>query len=447
MLNSSVLDVGLGLILIYLILGLICTSVHEWIAQRLKMRATTLKDGIRVMLSGPPDGTSQFRPEDINPMKLLFRLAASGDKLAAALGLDPAAAPDPRSLSRAEATAVAQALAAKLNSVLSDADLWQKIDLSRASSAVLAVVRKASAGPKLQRANYDLLKAAYPDEIAGLAQSFYSHALIKSLAKPGSHPSYVPAHTFSAVLIDILKSPSANGGEAESSSPLDSIRSSISALPDSDVKRSLSALVESAGNQVTAFETSLESWFNDAMDRVSGWYKNKAQIVTAVVAAGVTIFANADTVQIARKLYLNPAVRAKLSQDAAAASRQQGTAGPTQQSVLTPQEKADLGEVTGWSAEFETFHRMQAESEGLPQDKIAEAKTDDSFPGFNLTRDQPRFWSWVWAIVPGHLLGWFLTAAAASLGAPFWFDTLNKFMNIRSTGTAPNEKGQNLSKA
>ncbi|MEA3210913.1 MAG: hypothetical protein QOE70_3970 [Chthoniobacter sp.] len=39
-----------------------------------------------------------------------------------------------------------------------------------------------------------------------------------------------------------------------------------------------------------------------------------------------------------------------------------------------------------------------------------------------------------------HLLGWVLTAVAASLGAPFWFDLLNKIMNIRSTGKAPEEK-------
>jgi hypothetical protein len=37
-------------------------------------------------------------------------------------------------------------------------------------------------------------------------------------------------------------------------------------------------------------------------------------------------------------------------------------------------------------------------------------------------------------------VGWILTAVAASLGAPFWFDTLNKFMNVRSVGASPDEK-------
>jgi len=38
-----------------------------------------------------------------------------------------------------------------------------------------------------------------------------------------------------------------------------------------------------------------------------------------------------------------------------------------------------------------------------------------------------------------HLLGWLLTALAISLGAPFWFDLLNKFIVVRST-VKPKEK-------
>ena len=38
-----------------------------------------------------------------------------------------------------------------------------------------------------------------------------------------------------------------------------------------------------------------------------------------------------------------------------------------------------------------------------------------------------------------HLLGWLLTALAGTLGAPFWFDTLNRLIAIRSAGKAPEE--------
>ena len=56
----------------------------------------------------------------------------------------------------------------------------------------------------------------------------------------------------------------------------------------------------------------------------------------------------------------------------------------------------------------------------------------------------PLFWcgdsaNWVLALLP-MLLGWCLTAAAVSLGAPFWFDTLKRFVSIRSAGKPPAEE-------
>ncbi len=40
------------------------------------------------------------------------------------------------------------------------------------------------------------------------------------------------------------------------------------------------------------------------------------------------------------------------------------------------------------------------------------------------------------------LAGLALTAFAVSLGAPFWFDLLNRFMNIRAGGKSPEEKAK-----
>jgi hypothetical protein len=53
----------------------------------------------------------------------------------------------------------------------------------------------------------------------------------------------------------------------------------------------------------------------------------------------------------------------------------------------------------------------------------------------------------LWKSIQGHIgviasliLGWFITALAASLGAPFWFDLLGRFMNVRNAGKLPGEK-------
>ncbi len=36
-------------------------------------------------------------------------------------------------------------------------------------------------------------------------------------------------------------------------------------------------------------------------------------------------------------------------------------------------------------------------------------------------------------ILEEHSLGWILTAVAISMGAPFWFDMLNKVVAVRSS--------------
>lgn len=420
MLNSTVLDVGIGLIFVYLVLGLMCTTVNEWLAQCFKMRAETLRQGLHALLDGPlarPSaaraGNVEIKPENLNFPRLLQRLIAPGDRLAAALDLDPANTPEPDVLASVDA-AVKEALAARLNRLLDLPDLYARIDTARISAATLTAAQK-QAGGNLRLANYNLLAEAYPDEIGGLIHAFYNHPLIKSLSKPGQHPSYVASRTFVTAIMDIL-----SGGTVDGVS-IDSIKAAIVNLPEGDAKRSLATLTQGA-DDVVAFQKNLEHWYDDTMDRVSGWYKKKVQIVTAVVAVGIAIFANADTVQISRKLFVNPTVRAKIVAEAGV--------------PLTPQEKADVGELTGWSAEFTTFNAMNGKS-----------SLNDAFPGFELVRSPSLFVAWLSAIVPVHLLGWFLTAVAVSLGAPFWFDTLNKFMNIRSAGTAPNEKGQDKSKA
>src|SRR5277367_3020522 len=86
MFNSNVLDVAIGLIFVYLLLGLMCTTVNEWIAQIFKTRAATLKVGIQQLLHAPPDGTYLIRAIDVNVAALAKRLQKSDDKLTLAVG-------------------------------------------------------------------------------------------------------------------------------------------------------------------------------------------------------------------------------------------------------------------------------------------------------------------------------------------------------------------------
>jgi hypothetical protein len=158
---------------------------------------------------------------------------------------------------------------------------------------------------------------------------------------------------------------------------------------------------------------------------LSGWYKNRVQVWTIIIASLVTILANADTIQIARKLMINPALRDKIVQEAknvkvpATDPTDSGQSSPT----LTAQQKADLSSLAGWTEEFRVFHRLevcadpllrgagQSETDcraetGQPTSsnsnpKLVAAWNNDAFPGMNLF--SAIFFPWLWVIVPSHL--------------------------------------------
>jgi hypothetical protein len=407
---------------------------------------------------------------DINVAALAKRLNKADDKLTQAVGPFDATLQSTFGQFEAAITGspdvqppltLAAAMADKLNAALSQAGLIQKIDDSKVTPETRAEIAKQPKGNDLLRVNRAVLSEAYPDEIMSLSDSFYSHPLIKSLARPGKHPSYVPSKTFALTMLDILAKGQATTGTAEQR--IAQIKATVTNLPDSDVKKSLEALLMHGTESMEQVQAKIEGWFNDSMDRVSGWYKGRVQVWTVVIASVITIFVNADTIQIAQKLMINPALRDKIVQDAKTAK-----ASNTDQTVptLTAQQKDDLSSLTGWTNEFRIFHHLDAcADQSLRGEKLSEADcraqsdeqakananpkfaaawSSDAFPGTRLVSEVAL--PWLWAVFPSHIVGWILTAIAASLGAPFWFDTLNKFMNVRAAGTAPAEKGSDKSK-
>jgi hypothetical protein len=64
---------------------------------------------------------------------------------------------------------------------------------------------------------------------------------------------------------------------------------------------------------------------------------------------------------------------------------------------------------------------------------VAERRNGQVIPGFREFGNQL-------GLLRQHGLGWLLTALAATLGAPFWFDMLNRVISIRATGKPPEEE-------
>jgi hypothetical protein len=128
-----------------------------------------------------------------------------------------------------------------------------------------------------------------------------------------------------------------------------------------------------------------------------------------------------DSVQIAQQLARDPALRSVI-----VAQAEQMVQQPPATVVVNP----TAGAAPAVSPVQDTSVRAQA-----MKDRIQELKAIGIPLGWPDPDTSPRDVSWYLLKVMGLLL----TAGAASLGAPFWFDMLNKIISIRAAGKAPEE--------
>lgn len=249
---------------------------------------------------------------------------------------------------------------------------------------------------------------------------FLCHGLITSLSRgsfdanrPGTQgvPSYIPADSFSGAIVSLL----GDGNNLIA-------RSQIEKLPQgSRIRDALLTIFDETKGEIALFRSRVETWFNEGMDRATGWYKRYTQkwmLVLAFVLAGVC---NVDSLHIIRETSSNAELREQLVQ-AARTLESEMPESPAEPPAEQPPVAADTGQMDAAQAR-QNFHDAinRMESAGIPI----------GWPELETYYDREWYeWSWVVA-------GWMLSALGASLGAPFWFDTLNRFMNIRSAGPKP----------
>ena len=224
------------------------------------------------------------------------------------------------------------------------------------------------------------------------AQKIYDHPLIKNLAKRKKLPSYIAPETMSAVLLEVVAKD--NDGKSYGACSADEVRDIVGKIPQGDLKNVLDALLDNSADVDTALKDRLTEWFDEGITRVSGWYKRQVQVSIVVIAVLVTLATNASSIHIAEELWRNDALRASLAAQA---------------------ETADNQNV-----------------DGLQANNLEQL---ESFPiGWDVPPDGSI---WQTVALEGWLktiLGWIITIAAVSLGAPFWFDLLSKVANLRGSG-------------
>ncbi len=277
-----------------------------------------------------------------------------------------------------------------------------------------------------------------------LLKKFKTHNRYQSLCSGKDHPSYLKPQTFSKILLHVL-----NGDDIKSAT------SSVDELPDGKLKNSLLDALSTAGGDLDKFRYELETWYSEVMDRASGRYKRMAHTNLVVIGLLVACFFNGDSLSIYHKMTV------------AAGSSEQ-----TQQIIGLAEDLIDSRSDSTFTAKINEVkaNRLLAEANAdsslaLQLDSILTSQnldllrqTDDlvntyakansplglgwATTDFPVAEAKPLTILVFWML---KLLGFFVTAMAISLGAPFWFDLLKKFTNIRNAGPKQDENDKSSS--
>lgn len=281
-----------------------------------------------------------------------------------------------------------------------------------------------SRGIHLERGIYELLGGR---EGVGLLRAFYEHPLICSLyrgnytppkgegrKRGGNLPTYIPARNFAVAILDLATRGVDTGPYAvQQATPVlteAGLRASVERIPNVFVQRAMLSAIDHARGDLAMVQKNLEAWYDSAMDRVSGAYKRRTQLWLFGIGLGMTLILNVNTLTIADYLAADEAARTALVSRA-----QEILQDPTYRQLV---DDSVVSRVAGRAV----YDDLQSLSLPIGWDRQLPAPAGRQI-GY-----------WV-----RQVIGLLLTTLAITLGAPFWFDILNKVMVVRST-VKPREK-------
>ncbi|MCC7449013.1 MAG: hypothetical protein IT324_16460 [Anaerolineae bacterium] len=236
-------------------------------------------------------------------------------------------------------------------------------------------------------------------------KEFYEQTVIAPQLEDKRRPAYIDAEDFAQAMLDLARAKSGVPmvmlpGETPKITWQD-MQAAVAKLPDnSPLKKVLASALVKAEGDIEKVRANLASWYDNSMERVSGWYKSKIQYVLIILGMVIAVIFNIDTINYVNRLLENPALRSAIAAQAANVK--------------------EMNDVTVANL------RTQLEMLNLP------VGWDDAKP---LTGDNFGWWL-------KKVLGIVMTGLAVSQGAPFWFDLLNKVTNLRSTGKPPDKAAE-----
>ncbi|MEM8569347.1 MAG: hypothetical protein AAGG56_00440 [Pseudomonadota bacterium] len=269
---------------------------------------------------------------------------------------------------------------------------------------------------------------------------FYESGLIKNIAwssKAGnekafvngkitdkSHPSYISSAQFAKAVTMALVDSKISAGFGDVVQKIEG-----HTLPhDSKFRDVLISATMGTQKDIASFETAVAKWFDSAQDRLTGAYARYQKWVSLVVGLILVVALNVDAVRIAQQLQVDEELRLALVQNADDVVND-GIADRCAD-VIDPDEKRDCitQQIEGWTDTLAPLPLGWKDDE-LRTHPFGGSDAQDA-AGANGVGN-------FLLLIVYKILGLLITATAITLGAPFWFDLLSKFVNIRSAGAKP----------
>ena len=448
--SSAVVNTAIGLVFVFLVVSLAATALVEYLSKLMDKRGEYLLRGLREMLDVPPsapsgDGTvdpavvgesagllgTRTRRNRGRTRGLLQELSEHGRELGTVL-LDPAVV-EVRPKAALSDLVLAHPVVASLHRPLTPGSLPQCVPVDalpgvEVTRRVQGPSDQAPAGtqPRAASASSALAPTSRRTRAAQPVRHPLLHPLRQRRARQGQMrlASYLSSRTFAVALLDLLV-PNAKGR----STTLDQVRTSLGKLPDGTPGRdALLVLVRQAEGDLTSFRVGVERWYDEQMSRVSGWYKRWAQFRLFLAGAVLAALFNVNSITVAQTLYRDEPVRtAAVAAAVDAAACPMDASGDACRDAQT-RVLRDLPLPVGWDL---------AAARGLCETRQGEDCAHHPVSAARFLLDEVR--STGAGSVALTLVGWFITAAAVSMGAPWWFDALGKLGSLRTAGRRPEQ--------
>ncbi len=441
---QAIIEVAIGLIFAWLVLSLASMFFQEWLVNRLKWRSTMLEATIRNLLADEKLARQFYD----HPLIKGLHSGENGKNRPSYIPSDQfALALFDIVLNAGKTTSILQR---ELYGLRNDIDRLQKDEKARAEAQyelVLAAARKAlntQAGDAALQNALENVKLELG--ILGKVNPLLQTAIEETISRVEIKTEEVDA------LLKTLQKES-----SREKNTLEQLRDGVAVLSASQpqLKQALESLLTGAEEYVKEKESALalarqnvEKWFNDSMDRLSGWYKRRAQQTGLYIGIAVAVLLNADTLQLAQTLWREPLIREALVAQANTYVEQNPEGlqpGSLEQLAALQLQFSNINIPIGWIGSPLPMISGNAVPQNDGSQKLCTFLPRSSVEIYGLPFGQkcypiinaPQINDLTGIVL--KIFGLFASGLAAAQGAPFWFDILKKFMNIRTSGANPNE--------